>query len=134
MLYKNTDMSYKRYILSQSRHTKERVMPTPDAITLVILIGTLFLLYKALKSADERPFADLSEAEIALEKWKIAHRDIHPGDYPAGRRLAERYHDALLAAARTVPTMKDDPDHLSSLEYAKRMTVPRNSGSFHVIA
>jgi hypothetical protein len=105
-----------------------------DSIPLIILAALFFLLYKALRSGGERPFADLSETEADLVSWQTMHQGIHPGDYPLGRRLAERYRDALLAAARTVPTMKEDPEYLAKIEYAARLAAPRRSESFHAIA
>lgn len=105
-----------------------------DSIPLIILVALVFLLYKVFKSGSERPFADLSEAEIALARWQTAHQHIHPGDYPSGKRLAERYRDTLLAAATAIPAMKNDPKYLAELEHATKMAAPGHSGSFHAIA
>lgn len=105
-----------------------------DSIPLIILAALVFLLYKVFKSDGERPFADLSEAEIALARWRTAHQHIHPGDYPSGKRLAEQYLATLLAASDTIPTLKNDSEHLGKIEYAARLAAPRRSGSFHAVA
>ncbi len=105
-----------------------------DSISLIILAALAFLLYKALRSGGKRPFADLSEAEADLVSWQMTHQGIHPGDYPSGRRLAERYLNVLLAASDTVPTLKSDVEHLGKIEYAARLTAPRHSESFHAVA
>ncbi|MBP9751405.1 MAG: hypothetical protein KBD19_00910 [Candidatus Moranbacteria bacterium] len=105
-----------------------------DSIPLIVLAALALLLYKAFRSGGERPFADLSEAEADLNRWTNEHRDIHPGDYPTGKRLAERYLNVLLAASDTVPTLKNDPEHLGKIEYAARLAAPKRSGSFHAIA
>jgi len=105
-----------------------------NAIPLIILAALLFLFYKALKSGGERPFADLSETEIALISWQTEHQYLHPGDYSSGKRLAEQCRDALLAVSLMVPSMKNDPEYLADLEYATSMAAPRHSGSFHAVA
>lgn len=105
-----------------------------DSIPLIVLVALAFLLYKAFRSGGERPFADLSKAEADLVSWQTMHQGIHPGDYPLGRRLAERYLNVLLAASDTVPTLKNDPEHLGKIEYAARLAAPKRSGSFHAIA
>lgn len=107
---------------------------SPNTIPLIVLAVLFFLLYKALRSVGERPFANLSEAEIALARWQAEHQDIHPGDYSSGRKLAERYRDALLAAAKTVPTMKSDPEYLAELKHATQLSAPRHSEPFHAVA
>ena len=109
-------------------------MFSPDILPLFILAGMAFLLYKAFKSAGDRPFSELLDAEIALAKWQNEHRFIHPGDYPVGKRLAERYLDALTEASRTIPTMKNDREHIAKIEHAKRLAQPRQSNPLHVIA
>jgi hypothetical protein len=113
---------------------KESAMFSTNTLPLVILAGMFFLLYKAMKSGGERPFADMIDAEAALATWQSEHRYIHPGDYPSGRMLAKKYLDALLMASKMIPTMQNDREHLAKIEHAKRLAAPRQSGSFHAVA
>ena len=109
-------------------------MFSPDILPLLILAGMAFLLYKAFRSAGDRPFSELLDAETNLARWQMLHEGIHPGDYPVGKRLAERYLDALIKASRTIPTMENDQEHLAKIEYAKRLAQPGQSNTFHATA
>lgn len=109
-------------------------MFSPDILLPFILAGMTFLLYKAFRSVGDRPFSELLDAEIALVRWQNEHRLIHPGDYPSGKALAERYLRALVEASESIPAMRNDPEHLARIEHAKRLIQPKQSDPFHVVA
>lgn len=109
-------------------------MFTLDTISAVIVFGFAFLLSKALAPRGKGDLRDISDARDALNEWQSKHREIHAGDYPSGRKLAENYRDIILACFDSYPEMRNDPTYRAELKRTERLIAPRRSGSFHAIA
>ncbi len=102
-------------------------------ILLFIIFSFLFLGIELFRPK-ERVYADIYDRKDALARWQTKHEGISPGDYPAGRMLAEDYERALVALFRKFPDERENPEYKTEYVHISAVLSRNHPEHIHAIA